>query len=999
MDFSFSQRTLDSLTLQEILELAINKRCDTEEYTLAPFVVDGKWLDDYLVASFIQMTTTVTSKEKLDLTPAVFLLALLTRFDDSQETKECINKYCKMFALTPDLLSPLLTATALKFVFNQAQKCFSVTKIEPFSKKTNDIHSFNLSCMLFDSVIKHALINSESRGSIIKDLEKIFLNLPVIIPLMIPEEYIKDFLDKWELANENTILNYRKNWLTLQSGLTYEGSPFISSPHTNEVHYKRGNYYDFHFRPILLKQNRKFTNHDDAAILRGTITPADERKLPQTLTFEVEKQENKLFKFDNKTKALWSEPCERIKVNKTTIGTFYVYSTNIKFVNEQQYATRIQGKDVKDVFWSWYDQHPNSIQIFTWNNLCYLFRFKGQTSHKFVQQLKKCKMPNVRFFQENPPNVELQKNHITKDWVEHRMSTEEYLMWLNLLSGRSFDNVRCYPIFPFLLLDMKEEKFDPEKPEMYRDLSKNIAVINETNLETLSAQAEALSFECGHMFLHASLYSNPFCVCYYLIRQEPFATAHIKLQDGTFDLGSRIFKSIPYLAERVKTVPGYNREFIPEFFYDDECLRNSNAFNFGCGADGKEINDVEIPRWSSTCQDFVSKQHEALESDFTGENIGKWIDMIWGVEQDGDLAVEANNTFTPDIYPDTWNRNESDDKGVLASLVSLGQIPQKLFSAPHPKRSPLPAKNEKGILVLSQIESPVVGFKCCGNSVTTIRLFSVLKNGQLICLKTSGNNILVDPKKTDKRIRFPTDQSLIAFSDSSVPSFVFASPKASVPSSFAFEDNIILSATAEPHLDEISAIATSGNYVLTGSKDACIALWEGNDLKFITTLMAHERPIACCTLSTTFGVAVSVSINGNFVVSTIPQLSFIRKVSLNLPKGVEPSQVIVTHAMGYIVFTAGNIVMSFTINGRKNSERVFDSNIVNACTFQSLHYTDVIGVVTETNQIEFLSAQSLETIKVLCKPKEKITKIEFNSELRVLISAAESSLVYFFPVD
>jgi len=51
---------------------------------------------------------------------------------------------------------------------------------------------------------------------------------------------------------------------------------------------------------------------------------------------------------------------------------------------------------------------------------------------------------------------------------------------------------------------------------------------------------------------------------------------------------------------------------IPEFFYQPEFLTNSNDFVFGV-RNGVEIkNDVELPPWASTSEEFVRLNREAL---------------------------------------------------------------------------------------------------------------------------------------------------------------------------------------------------------------------------------------------------------------------------------------------------------------------------------------------------------------------------------------------------
>jgi hypothetical protein len=58
------------------------------------------------------------------------------------------------------------------------------------------------------------------------------------------------------------------------------------------------------------------------------------------------------------------------------------------------------------------------------------------------------------------------------------------------------------------------------------------------------------------------------------------------------------------------------KELIPEFFYMPEFLLNSNNFNLGVKQTGVPLNDVQLPPWAATPQDFVRINREALESEY-----------------------------------------------------------------------------------------------------------------------------------------------------------------------------------------------------------------------------------------------------------------------------------------------------------------------------------------------------------------------------------------------
>ncbi len=61
---------------------------------------------------------------------------------------------------------------------------------------------------------------------------------------------------------------------------------------------------------------------------------------------------------------------------------------------------------------------------------------------------------------------------VTQRWVRGEISNFAYLMALNTLAGRSYNDLMQYPVFPWILADYTSEELDLTDPETFRDLSK-----------------------------------------------------------------------------------------------------------------------------------------------------------------------------------------------------------------------------------------------------------------------------------------------------------------------------------------------------------------------------------------------------------------------------------------------------------------------------------------------------------------------------------------------
>lgn len=64
-------------------------------------------------------------------------------------------------------------------------------------------------------------------------------------------------------------------------------------------------------------------------------------------------------------------------------------------------------------------------------------------------------------------------------WKRREISNFEYLMILNTLAGRSYNDLTQYPIFPWVLADYASENLDFNKSSTFRDLSKPVGALDE----------------------------------------------------------------------------------------------------------------------------------------------------------------------------------------------------------------------------------------------------------------------------------------------------------------------------------------------------------------------------------------------------------------------------------------------------------------------------------------------------------------------------------------
>jgi len=294
------------------------------------------------------------------------------------------------------------------------------------------------------------------------------------------------------------------------------------------------------------------------------------------------------------------------------------------------------------------------------------------------------------------PAEVLQSSGLITKWVQREISNFEYLMHLNTLAGRTFNDLAQYPIFPWVLADYTSETIDLNDPRVYRDLSKPMGALNPDRLEQVLNRFEMLSEGDIPPFHYGTHYSNAATVIYFLIRLEPFTSRAIALQSGRFDHPDRLFHDVAASWYGALHNMADVKELIPEWFFLPDMFRNNSRLDLGRRQGSKvRVDDVILPPWAKgSPEEFVRIHRAALESEYVSANLHRWIDLIFGYKQRGEPAKEAHNLFFHLTYEGAIDieaiTDPVDREGVLAQIRHFGQTPSQLLKTPHPPRSGAP---------------------------------------------------------------------------------------------------------------------------------------------------------------------------------------------------------------------------------------------------------------------------------------------------------------------
>jgi len=186
----------------------------------------------------------------------------------------------------------------------------------------------------------------------------------------------------------------------------------------------------------------------------------------------------------------------------------------------------------------------SALEIMLTDGSTLLFNFTETDAEEIsstIARFKKNKCPNLISYGTLDPRKIVEKSGITKKWLNYEISTFEYIMRLNALSGRSYKDLTQYPVFPWIISNYVAEVLKMNNPSLFRDLTKPLGALgNQERIDTFKERFEnADSFDPVPPFHFGSHYSSPAIVLQYLIRLAPFTQGSIQLQSGRFDLADR----------------------------------------------------------------------------------------------------------------------------------------------------------------------------------------------------------------------------------------------------------------------------------------------------------------------------------------------------------------------------------------------------------------------------------------------------------------------------
>uniref|UniRef100_A0A8C7DXS6 Neurobeachin-like protein 2 n=1 Tax=Naja naja TaxID=35670 RepID=A0A8C7DXS6_NAJNA len=882
----------------------------------------------------------------------------------------------------------------LSFIEKHVQPTMAQFEMDTFAKSHDHMSNFWNSC--YDALMSSNQRREKEKAESRRKFQELILE-PVMKRAKHENMRHTNMLKQIN-HHHNTVL---QQWLAMQRLLTSQRSVWANQ-NPPEIYWKLSNVETYSRMRLKLVPNHHYDRHAEASALRDNLGADGLHNPVESLPLAVAKEakvsemqddqlaEEDLSFLDNhlepkeqsqREKLLISEDCELITIVAVIPGRLEVTTHQIYFYDSNSEKEETEdgiGHDFKrplaqlrELHLRRYNLRRSALEFFFIDQANYFLNFKKMVRNKVYSTILSLQLPNQIYQGSRSPQDLLKASGLTQKWVCREISNFEYLMQLNTIAGRTYNDLSQYPVFPWILQDYVSETLDLSNPAVFRDLSKPIGVANEKHAKDVKEKYESFEDPTGRTdkFHYGTHYSNAAGVMHYLIRIEPFTTLHIQLQSGRFDCADRQFHSVPAAWQARLENPVDVKELIPEFFYFTDFLDNQNGFDLGSlQISNEKVGDVVLPKWAKSPEDFIHKHRQALESEYVSAHLHEWIDLIFGYKQRGPAAVEALNVFYYCTYEGAVDLDaipdETQRKALEGFISNFGQTPCQLLKEPHPAR--FSAENAAKRVSRLDTYSPNIF-----ENLDQLKLFFVegisdwIPLVQVVVPKSQSHSFITQGSP-DMMVTvsangllgthswLPYDKNISNYFSFTKDSTV-SNPKTQrclygpfVPGAELSSKMLVVSHDGKllfsgghwdnslrvtslskgkvvghihRHIDVVTCLALDlcGIYLISGSRDTTCLVWQvlqqgglsyGLASKPVQVLYGHEDEVTCVGISTELDMAVSGSKDGSILVHTIRRGQFIKSLKPPCESSlpVTISNLVVGHE--------GQIVVQTIVEGR-----------------------------------------------------------------------------------
>ena len=499
---------------------------------------------------------------------------------------------------------------------------------------------------------------------------------------------------------------------------------------------------------MFLKCNTNLYNYTNFSILYPKINEKLLKKKSFPLVSNNYDIYNDLLENNNDNLVLNSFNSELISIKCIIFGTLALYEKYILFKNNdsiEEYKTSIEfiyssGEEavlnkkiiiilydeIEEIFQRTFAYNKQAIEIFLKNGKSYLINLlEYYNLFEFYKTIEKIKINQKFDFNViNDTHSTFEKMGYTKQWENNEINNFQYLLYLNKYSGRSYNDINQYPIFPWITLtksfledsdnDIIKNEDNPEinKSEViFRNMKYFMMAQTKEDRESAIASYKGKDEENKYQKHFRFHYSTGGYILFYLMRISPFMESHIKFQGNKFDNPNRQLNVIDEKLFIMKCSKD-SRELIPEFFTTLEYFCNLNYVFFGLNQNKELVNNIHSPSFYSSIGEYIyynrlllnnrikNKDKDKNNSSFQICKIYRWINLVFGYLQ-YPHSSQGLNKFGKYSYRQYVSLTDSFKKYKTKKLkkseimqkiktkklriLNFGECPEQLFLSKHNK--------------------------------------------------------------------------------------------------------------------------------------------------------------------------------------------------------------------------------------------------------------------------------------------------------------------------
>ena len=187
--------------------------------------------------------------------------------------------------------------------------------------------------------------------------------------------------------------------------------------------------------------------------------------------------------------------CSLITPTAKTLGEFLVTDRYLYFIDSNPRKTC--ENDLKypliwlqDIQLRRYNLRPTALEFFLINQTNFLLNLNSKLRRQIINKFISLKLPSMKNLSPNSltPQEIFRESKILDKWMSRELSNFDYLMMLNTIAGRTYNDLNQYPVFPWIIKDFTSQVLDLNNPDVFRDFSKPVGIQNPKHIEEVKSK-------------------------------------------------------------------------------------------------------------------------------------------------------------------------------------------------------------------------------------------------------------------------------------------------------------------------------------------------------------------------------------------------------------------------------------------------------------------------------------------------------------------------------